>query len=554
MPMGIARFFNFPGDSFNAAEAYLYGMKRHLLWSTLFVIVSLLYGFSCSNSRKLSAGPVKEQTSSYQYFVNIRDIENDELQITLVPPRLEEDSLIFQFPRIVPGIYGYMDFGKNISEFKATDASGAPLPVKKRDPSTYILHEARKLRQITYRVADGWDEFDTKVQPGFYRSAESCFKVGEVLVVNNNTLFGYFRGYENLGYEIEYKKPTYWYGATQLPVVQAVAERVQYRADNYRHLVDHPILFSQPDTAIIQLEDITVTVACFSTTYKKIAKEIAPFIKPLLQNQKAYLGNQLPVKSYTFLLYHNLSDNENSYSADGLEHGTSTLILLSMPLNTEVIRQNIYGVASHEFFHILMPLSLHSEQIAKYDFYQPAMSKHLWLYEGMTEYFSMHMPVKQGAFTLEQFLETVEHKYRSMLRFDNKISMTQLSKAALEKQDQYYNFYLKGALISMCLDIQLRELSEGKYGVQQLILDLVKQHGPNKAFDDNQLFELIAKASDQPPTLEFFRKYVEGTEPLPLASYLSRAGIQLDEKKLKIGLVEKPTAMQLQLRKAWLGQ
>ena len=53
--------------------------------------------------------------------------------------------------------------------------------------------------------------------------------------------------------------------------------------------------------------------------------------------------------------------------------------------------------AAHEFFHIVTPLSIHSEEIQYFDFNQPKMSEHLWLYEGSTEYHAHMVQEKYGS-------------------------------------------------------------------------------------------------------------------------------------------------------------
>src|SRR5690606_28667604 len=114
--------------------------------------------------------------------------------------------------------------------------------------------------------------------------------------------------------------------------------------------------------------------------------------------------------------------------ADGWEHNQSTLVLMYAPLDREILRRDVFNIVSHEFFHTLIPLGLHSREIANFDFNNPTFSKHLWLYEGMTEYFTIHMPVKQRMRSLDEFIRTVEGKISGMKKFDNSVSFTELSK------------------------------------------------------------------------------------------------------------------------------
>jgi predicted metalloprotease with PDZ domain len=72
----------------------------------------------------------------------------------------------------------------------------------------------------------------------------------------------------------------------------------------------------------------------------------------------------------------------------------------------------------------------------------------------MAEYFTIHMPIKQKVVTLDEFIRTVESKISGIRRFDNTVAVTELSKKVMTMPDQYMNFYSKGALINLCLDIE----------------------------------------------------------------------------------------------------
>lgn len=90
----------------------------------------------------------------------------------------------------------------------------------------------------------------------------------------------------------------------------------------------------------------------------------------------------------------------------------------------EVLKATIFGLASHEFFHTVQPLGLHSYEIADFDFSDPKFSQRLWLYEGMTEYFTIHMRIKQNMESLDEFLKVLENKISKMNEYSNDISFT----------------------------------------------------------------------------------------------------------------------------------
>jgi predicted metalloprotease with PDZ domain len=105
------------------------------------------------------------------------------------------------------------------------------------------------------------------------------------------------------------------------------------------------------------------------------------------------------------------------------------------------------------------------------------------------------------------------------------VPFTDISKYTLDKyNDQYGNVYEKGTLIGMCLDIQLRKLSAGNYGLQNLIIDLSKKFGKDKPFKDEELFDEITKLT-YPEIGDFLKRYVGGVEKLPLKELLNEVGV-----------------------------
>ena len=76
-----------------------------------------------------------------------------------------------------------------------------------------------------------------------------------------------------------------------------------------------------------------------------------------------------------------------------------------------------------------------------------------------------------------------------------------------------YNVYHKGALIGMCIDILMREESNGNRGILSLMKELSAKYGKNKPFvDDNLIAEITAMT--YPSVGEFLKTHVEGDVPI----------------------------------------
>lgn len=473
---------------------------------------------------------------SYQYTVDLTRVVDDKVYVELTPPPTKQDEIIFYLPKIIPGTYAIADYGRFVHDFKASDKKGNALPVEKFETNGWKIKSASKLAKISYWVED---TYDTKQSgPSIFQPAGTNIEDEKNVIINPSGFFGYFDGQKKTSFTINVVRAGEFYGSTGMIPVKSneplnilKLENIQpasnarvdvFQTEDYDQLVDSPLMYAKPDTAIVRVSNTEVLVGSYSPNGKVTAKEIAASIKEVLEAQKEYLGGNLPVNKYAFIFY--FTDQPvTSYGA--LEHSYSSFYY--MPEQTiEEMNQQLRDFAAHEFFHIVTPLTIHSEEIADFNFNDPKMSQHLWLYEGVTEYFAGNVQVKYGLISQEEYLQVLREKMFTADQFKDELPFTELSKKTLdEHKDQYYNVYMKGALIGMCLDIKLRKLSDGKYGMQNLVADLGAKFGKNKAFKDDELFAEITRLT-YPEIGEFLKRYVGGPEKLPMAETLALAGVK----------------------------
>ncbi|GGK77259.1 peptidase M61 [Rufibacter glacialis] len=478
-------------------------------------------------------------TPTYRFSIDLGQVKDDKLQVTLITPDIKEDEVLYQMPKMVPGTYAVYDFGKFVSEFNAFDKKGKKLNVERLDQNTWKIKKANKLARLTYLVDDTWDT--PKKEDIVFEPAATDIEAGKVFLINTHGFFGYFANRTKEPYQITVNKPEEFYGATPLRATSSTPTSDTYLLQNYNDLVDAPMLYSRPDTALLKVGNADVLVATYAAGGGARSKNLAQSIKPILEAQRVYLGGTLPVDKYAFLVYiDNKPNRTGSYGA--LEHSYSSVYYFpEMP--PAMLAEQVRNISAHEFFHIVTPLNIHSEEIGNFDFSNPKMSKHLWLYEGVTEYFAHHVQVNQRLIELPEFLTETRNKIiASKQQYNDALAFTELSLGALDKHEKEYgNVYQKGALIGLALDIRLRELSGGKYGLINLMKDLSQTYGKDKSFKDEELFDKIT-ALTYPEVRDFFRRYVEGTEALPYTELFKKVGITYQptgtQKRISLG---KPT-------------
>ena len=473
--------------------------------------------------------------NKYQFSVDLTKCVKDKLLVELITPEIKSEVAIYRIPKIVPGTYEILNFGRFISNFKAVDTSGKEMQIEKLDVNSWKILNAFSLKSVSYEVEDTWD---TEIkEPYVFEPAGSNFEAGKNFVLNSHCLFGYFDEMKLNPYQINIIRPSGFYGTCSLIDVVTKNNVDTYSVSNYMELQDAPMMYNIPDTTVLKVGRSEVIISVYSQNKITTSKFISEQISEILFAQQEYLGGELPIKKYAYLIY--LTPTGGISGASGaLEHSYSSMYFLP-EMDQKYLVQTIRDVSAHEFFHIVTPLNIHAEQIGDFNYTDPQMSKHLWLYEGTTEYASGLVKIKYGNMSLPDYLQVIESKIAGSKGYNDSIPFTVMSEGCLKKyKSQYNNVYQKGALIGLCLDIQLRYLSNGKYGLQELMADLSKTYGKNKSFKDEELFDQIVKLT-YPEIGDFFKNYVEGNKPLPLKETLRLVGIGYGttslEKNISIG-------------------
>lgn len=458
-----------------------------------------------------------QQSNKYQVYLNLNEVIEDKVKVEIVPPIVQQDSVEFHMARIIPGTYDVHNYGQFVSEFKAIDGNGETLRTRKIDLNRWMIYGAQDVYKLSYFIDDTYDGEKT----GIFEPAGTSIE-DNVFLLNNFGFIGYLDGFKDHNFELSIAKPEGFYGSTAL--IGELGDTLdRYLVEDFFTVHDNPIMYCKPDTATRMVGGAEVIVSVYSPNKKANAKACMLDIAEVLDAAADYLGGELPVEKYAVLIYCVPMDQAgNSYGA--LEHHTSTV--LYMPeFEGEQFYSGVRDITSHEFFHIVTPLNIHSEQIADFDFINPEMSQHIWLYEGVTEYNSHLVQIKSNIYDTDEFLEIVRKKLQTADKFDQDVPLTLASKFTLTfLKDQYYDFYQKGAIAGMALDLKLLQLSEGKYGLIDLLMELGSTYGVDTFFKDDELFDIITEMT-YPEMREFFALYFEGSAYFPLEELLENVGI-----------------------------
>jgi predicted metalloprotease with PDZ domain len=498
---------------------------------TLYVSLVLLYGCGTSKS-VLSADKAVIETT-----IDLVNVNDDRVSVTINPGSFSKQSISFFIPKTVPGTYSEDDYGKYIQELKAIDYQGNELLVTSIGTNEWNISDATKLDKITYYVTDTYDTESELNDPVFSPAGTNILK-GKNFMLNLHGFVGYFEGLKEVPYELIISSPSDLSPTTSLMKKEDETNSVTdtFLASRYFEVVDNPILYSKSDTATFVINDITVNLSVYSPNNVYSAADLEESMERMMKAQKAFLGEIDGTKEYNILLYLSTLDEKDASGFGALEHHTSTVVVLPEQMPIEALEKAMTDVVSHEFFHIVTPLNVHSKEIQYFDFNDPKMSEHLWMYEGTTEYFANLFQIQQGLIDEADFYKRIVDKIYNSRSYDDTMSFTTMSRNVLEDpyRGNYANVYEKGALLNMSLDIRLRDLSNGEKGVLWLMKELSKKYDNDTPFEDDEIIGEIVDLT-YPEIKSFFDTYVIGNTPLNYDDILASVGLRTTDMQERSG-------------------
>lgn len=498
---------------------------------------------SCSGTKTL--GNDLATILPIETSINLTKVENDKAPVTINPGRFTVETVTYQLPKVVQGTYSVSNFGKYIDDFKAFDYKGNIMPVTKTDVNTWVIKNAKQLDKITYLVNDTYDtELSGRIGSENPFSPAGTNIEPDNYVLNLHGYIGYFDSLKNNQYKLDVTAPADFVRSSALSSTgsntsdDGTSITTSYLASRYFDITDNPMMYGKFSVEEFQVGDIKVVLSVYSPNKVHSATSLKETIFKMMQAQKTFLGDINSTPRYDIYLYLSEEKEESPKGYGALEHHTSTMVVMPESMDEDALAESMLETVSHEFFHIVSPLSIHSEDIHYFDYNNPTFSKHLWMYEGVTEYFANLFQVNQGLIDENEFYKKIMDKIQRSKTMNDAMSFTIMSENVLKApyKDEYYNVYQKGALIGMCIDILTREGSNGNRGILSLMKELSNKYGKDKPFEDDKLIDEISSMT-YPSVHDFLTTHVVGDVPINYNQFFNKVGLEIGEGKVKTNYI-----------------
>jgi predicted metalloprotease with PDZ domain len=441
--------------------------------------------------------------------------------VTFTIANVTSPQVDLQMPVWTPGSYLIREFGRNVQDFEAKDANGIRLRWEKTDKSTWRIEAGAnnanpKTIVVSYRVYAN----ELTVRTSHLDSSHAYY--------NGASIFMYVKDAANLPLKLRIDAPEGWRVTTALGLEPD--ESGYYRAPNYDTLVDSPTEVGRHELLEFTVRGKPHRIAIWGEAAYDPARLKNDFAKIIEEGARIFGG--LPYDHYTFII-HIQPD-----LGGGLEHLNSTTCQTQpRAFDTRRGYRNFLGLISHEYFHLWNVKRIRPLALGPFDYQRENYTRALWVSEGITEYYSEQLLRRAGLINTREYLEGIPNSIWSYESTPGRLEQTAGS-ASFDSWIKFYrpdensintsmSYYLRGALLGMLLDFEMRERTGGAKSLDDVMRLLLENHGlPKPGFSDAQLQAAFAKVAGNDLT-DFFKRYVNGSEEIDFNAYLDKAGLRL---------------------------
>jgi predicted metalloprotease with PDZ domain len=466
------------------------------------------------------------------YRLSFPNAVHHEAEITATFRDVAQPSLEVVMSRSSPGRYALHEFAKNVYQFRASDSSGSALRVMRPNPYGWSIardHVGQNLAgENLGTVIVHYTLFGDRAD-GTYDGIDETHAH-----LNLPATLVWAHGFENAPATLRFEIPpgSGWRIATQLKP----EGNDLWSAPDLEGLMDSPVELSAHVVAEWQVENQKFRMAIHQQGSEEIVKLCAKRAQAVVLQAEGVFGSfpKFDNETYTFLM-----DYLPYAFGDGMEHRNSTSI--SGPLDLRDSEDEALDTISHEFFHAWNVRRIRPRSLEPFDFERVNMCGELWFAEGFTSYYGPLLMERAGLITLDEFARTLSgfvnrvlnapgHEMFSVVEMSEQAAFVDAARSidATNFRNTFISYYTYGAALAFGLDLSIRQRFPGK-SLDDWMRVMWRLHPDiNEPYTLEDLETALAEATGSKEfAATFFKRHINGREPLDYAQLVTAAGLKL---------------------------
>jgi predicted metalloprotease with PDZ domain len=486
-------------------------IKRTLLLPALLLMGAGVMGAGSAVAQSVPASMATSAAISgvgYHITIDSADAAQRKIRVAMTFTVASADPVLLALPAWTPGSYELTYWARNVSAFAAS-SDGRLLSWDKADYQTWRVRPVGAgpvSVSFEYRN-DSLDNSNSFSQPDFS-------------LLNGATLFLYPAGRPlDFASTVELRLPPSWRVATGMPATG----RNTFSATNYHDLVDFPIVAGHFDFDSTRVSNGWLRFASYPASVESAARRAATLadLAKIIPIESAVFG-ETPWTTYTVM---QIADSAFA-AIVGLEHQNSHVDLTNVLAIGQPVLTSVYA---HEIFHAWNVKRLRPVELWPYQYAHEQPTSWLWMSEGVTDYYADLALVRSGVSDSSAFFATTAGKIREIAVLPpfglDDASLSAWIHPTDGTADAYYP---KGSLAGLMLDILIRDASDNKHSLDDVMRGLYRQdYKAGKGFTGDEWWKAVQSAAGGKSFADFNARYIDGRDPYPWQTLLPLAGLQL---------------------------
>jgi predicted metalloprotease with PDZ domain len=440
--------------------------------------------------------------ATIEYTVSFAQPESHLFHVVVTVPHVD-GNVDLQLPAW-NALYQVRDFAARLQRVRAEDEQGHALPLLKMDKLTWRTSGRGMVRVLYDTYWDDGGPFNAQLN-------------GDHAFINFAMILMYVpaRRAEEVRVQLA-DVPSAWKVAVALA---AGSTPNSFTAASYDALVDAPLEAGTFEEARFEVNGARVKVIVHASSWQH--EQLLDALQRIVAYQTK-LMREVPFPQFTFIFH-------LGAGGGGMEHSNSTAI------SSGAGSGRTEAVAAHEFFHLWNVKRIRPQSLEPVDFTKENWTRALWFAEGVTSTYGSYTMVRTRLWTPQQYYEDLAGEFMQ-LQARPAHQWKSVEEASLdawfEKYPQYnrpqfsISYYNKGQILGVLLDILIRDATDNKKSLDDVLRDLNETYAHKGLFypDSRAIQESAEKVAGR-KFAEFFENYVSGTTELPYADILRRAGL-----------------------------
>jgi len=454
------------------------------------------------------------ETAPIHYRVAMPQPESHLFEVTLQVKNYTLPFLDLHFPVWTPGSYLVREYARNLQDFAAV-AGDVPLSASKISKNHWqVATPGVADLTISYRIFANELSVRTNhldATHGYFNGAALFFRLPEL-------------SSQPIQVTIVPPYPD-WQVTTALPSLQ----KYTFVAADFDTLVDSPFEIGCHQLYDFEVLGVPHQLAVWGQGNFDPTCAIADIAK-IIQVEAQMFGG-LPYDRYLFLLH------LTNQGYGGLEHkNCCSLIYSRFGFRSRDKYDRFMQLVAHEFFHLWNIKRIRPKGLEVFDYDRENYTPSLWFSEGTTSYYDLLIPLRAGIYNAKSFLQELSKEITRFQTTPGRL-VQPLSESSFDAWIKLYrpdansgnsqmSYYLKGEMVSLLLDLLIRDRHQNQRSLNDVMLYMWQQFGSEIGFTPAQLQFAISQVAEIDLS-DFFRRYIDGIEELPFNEYLEPFGLQL---------------------------